>query len=68
MENMLQTALVSDDYLSVDQLKQKILTLKAQLSKMEDQFSADLLQNIVTQWQREIVNFIHCESPSLTRV
>ena len=65
---MLQNAMKSDDFLSVDQLKQKIITLKAQLNKMEDQFSADLLQNIVTQWQREIINAIHSESPTLLKV
>jgi hypothetical protein len=32
--------------------------IEAQLDKMEDQFSTELLQNCVTQWQTELISVI----------
>ncbi|KAJ3345703.1 hypothetical protein HDU91_007260, partial [Kappamyces sp. JEL0680] len=55
---MKQNALETEDYPTANQLKEKMLILQGQLDRMEDQFTADILQNCVTAWQNDLANFI----------
>jgi hypothetical protein len=57
MNIMKQQALDREDYTTAEQIRNKINIIQLQLDKMDDQFSTDILQNIITQWQLEL---LHC--------
>ncbi|KAI8907187.1 hypothetical protein EDD86DRAFT_208959 [Gorgonomyces haynaldii] len=45
-------AVAQEDFVNADQLRIQVNVLQTQLSRMEDQSKADLLQNCVSQWQQ----------------
>ena len=65
---MKANALGSEDYTSANQLKEKILVLRGQLERLEDQFTADILQNCVTSWQIDLTLFIQDSISSAQKV
>jgi hypothetical protein len=61
---MKQQALDREDYTTAEQIRNKINIIQLQLDKMDDQFSTDMLQNIITQWQLELLHCINNSSPT----
>ena len=53
-----QIALDTEDYTTADQIRNKMNILQQQLNRLEDQFSTDMLQNCVTNWQSELVAYL----------
>ncbi|KAL2913874.1 hypothetical protein HK105_206608 [Polyrhizophydium stewartii] len=51
MSAIKQNAIMNEDYTTADQMRLKITALQFQLMKMEDQLGADVLTNVITQWQ-----------------
>eukprot|EP00842_Homolaphlyctis_polyrhiza_P004116 jgi/Hompol1/4705/HPOL_003827-RA len=51
-----QNAIINEDYNTADQMRLKITALQFQLMKLEDQFNADFLKNVITQWQNELTS------------
>jgi hypothetical protein len=55
LENLRRSAANSQDYNTEGQLREKISVLEIQLSKMEDCFNVDVIQNLVTRWQNQLL-------------
>ncbi|XJO76698.1 hypothetical protein BDV3_007190 [Batrachochytrium dendrobatidis] len=58
MFSIKQNAIANEDYTTADQMRLKITALQFQLIKMEDQFNADVLTNIITHWQTDLATSI----------
>ncbi|KAJ1334487.1 hypothetical protein BSLG_007642 [Batrachochytrium salamandrivorans] len=58
MSAIKQNSIMNEDYTTADQMRLKITALQVQLMKMEDQFSADVLTNVLTHWQTELATSI----------
>jgi hypothetical protein len=65
---MKQNALAAEDYTTANQIKEKMAVIQSQLDRMDDQFTADILQNCVTNWQNEMANVLQDSLSSLNKV
>jgi hypothetical protein len=65
---MKNNALDQEDYPTANSLKDKMMVLQLQLDKLDDQFTADILQNSVTKWQNEMVRMCQDHLASIDRV
>ncbi|KAH9273786.1 hypothetical protein BASA83_003780 [Batrachochytrium salamandrivorans] len=58
MSAIKQNSIMNEDYTTADQMRLKITALQVQLMKMEDQFSADVLNQRPHTWQTELATSI----------
>jgi hypothetical protein len=57
MKKLKDSALKVEDYHTADSYRKKILGVQEQLMRFEDQFCTELLQNFITIWQTELIQF-----------
>ncbi|KAJ3288624.1 hypothetical protein HK104_008062 [Borealophlyctis nickersoniae] len=62
-----ETAIRTENYALADQTRNKVISLQAQLVKMEHQLNADILTNCVTRWQDDLAGVVTAQLAKLAQ-